>query len=316
MKIIIVGYGEMLQALILGVLKTKHEIVGVLRHEKVLFSPLKCAFWDIFRPSCDYNFIKNLKLNEIKAKSVNSDEFRAEIKRLKADMVLVGSWSEKFSIRTINMLKYGCINVHPSLLPKYRGPNPYIHVILNNESQTGITFHLMDVNYDTGSIVHQAQTDVLPNDTGLSLKLRCCDLAQKEVMVLLKNFKNKISNPLSQNEKDATYQHQLQISELILDFKKETSEQIDRRIRALKPWTNTFIPCKDKFFEFEKYKIYNKYSTKEPSQIVKVTKNSVFIVCADKKVIEFSGLKVKFPLSSIFTPIFIKYFLKVNYKAV
>lgn len=316
MKIVIVGYGEMLQALISGVLKTKHQVVGVFRHEKVIQNQFICKITDFLKPSIDFNFIKNLGLYDINAKSVNSQEFRDEIKKLKADLILVGSWSEKFSMQTINAVKYGCVNVHPSLLPKYRGPNPYIHVILNNEKITGVTFHNMDVNYDTGSIVHQASTSVFPNDTGMSLKLRCCDLAQHEVKNFLENFKEKMSHPLSQSEKEATYQHQLHLSETILNFEKETTAQIDTRIRALTPWTKTYIPYNGQFFEFENYKIYHKVCDKELAQIVRITNNSIFIVCADKKVIEFSGIKLKAPLGGILTGFYVNNFLKVNSKAV
>ena len=316
MKIVIVGYGEMLQAVVSGVLKTKHQIVGVFRHDNVLYRTFLSKLLEKIKPSMDSNFIRNLKLYDIKASSVNSQEFRDELKKLKADVVLVSSWSEKFSMQTINMLKHGCINVHPALLPKYRGPNPYIHVIMNQETESGVTFHQMDVNYDTGAILHQASIPVLPNDTGMSLKLRCCDLAHQEVQVLFNNFKEKFSNPISQNEKEATYQAQFPLADCILNFEKETAAEIDRKIRALTPWAKTFIPHKNQFFEFENYKVYNKTSEKDAAQIIRITENSVFIVCADKNVIEFSGLKLKSPLHSLFTSLYLHKFLKVNSKAV
>lgn len=316
MKIVIVGYGEMLQAVVSGVLKTKHQIVGVFRHDNVLYRTFLSKLLEKIKPSMDSNFIRNLKLYDIKASSVNSQEFRDELKKLKADVVLVASWSEKFSMQTINMLKHGCINVHPALLPKYRGPNPYIHVIMNQETESGVTFHQMDVNYDTGAILHQASIPVLPNDTGMSLKLRCCDLAHQEVQVLFNNFKEKFSNPISQNEKEATYQAQFPLADCILNFEKETAAEIDRKIRALTPWAKTFIPHKNQFFEFENYKVYNKTSEKDAAQIIRITENSVFIVCADKNVIEFSGLKLKSPLHSLFTSLYLHKFLKVNSKAV
>ena len=316
MRIVIVGYGEMLQAVILGVLKTKHQIVGVLRHDNVLLKPFLSKVIDKLKPSMDYNFVRTMKLYDIKANSVNSDEFRNEIKRLKADVVLVASWSEKFSMQTINSVKYGCVNIHPALLPKYRGPNPYIHVILNQEQRSGVTFHLMDVNYDTGAIVHQSSTAVLPNDTGMSLKLRCCDLAYYEIQMFLNNFKEKMANPISQNEKEATYQSQFPLADCIIDFEKESADEIDRKIRALTPWAKTFIPHKNQFFEFENHKVYHKPCDKDAAQIIRITENSVFIVCADKNVIEFSGLKLKSPLHSLFTSLYLHKFLKVNSKAI
>ena len=145
----------MLRALVSGIMSSKHEIIGVLLHDSVLKNPLERFFLNIFKPSDDYLYIKSLSLHEIKAPSANSEQFRKAVKALKADAVITGSWSEKFSIQTINTIPEGFINVHPSLLPEYRGPNPYIQAILHNEKQSGITFHLMNEKYDAGSILYQ-----------------------------------------------------------------------------------------------------------------------------------------------------------------
>ena len=82
MNIVIVGYNEMLRALILGLLASDSKIVGVFRHENVIYSPIKKFFYDLFNPSTDLNFVKAYKLYDIKAKSVNSDEFRKDLKQI------------------------------------------------------------------------------------------------------------------------------------------------------------------------------------------------------------------------------------------
>ena len=316
MKIVIVGYGEMFKALISGVLETQHEIAGVFRIENVKYPPLRRFVHDLFKPSDDYNFVKTHNLPQIRAKSVNSPEFVSELKKLNADIILVGSWSEKFSMQTINTAKKACINVHPSLLPRYRGPNPYFQAIKNNEEKTGVTFHLMDVNYDTGLILHQAEVPILPHDTGMSLKLRCCDAAKNEVIVLLNEFSKKIKNPISQSEKEATYQMQISLADSILDFEKETALETDRRIRGLNPWLNCHICCKNEFFSFSNHKICQKTSKKPPATIVKITDNSMYIVCKDGGVIEFSSLRIKRPFSKMLTKFCLNRVIKVNDKAV
>lgn len=317
MKIVIVGYGEMLQSLISGVMTTNHEIVGVFRHENVLFSRFKNFFMETFQPTNDYLYIKHHKLNDIKATSVNSKEFRSQIEKLGVDLILVGSWSEKFEMQTINIPKVACINVHPSLLPKYRGPNPYIQTLLANEKVSGITFHLMDVNYDTGGMLFQSKTNIDLNETGATLKSKCCALAKTEVANVLNNIELLVKNPVSQNEKEATYQHQIKISECILNFEQETSEQISRRIRALTPFIKCVIPHKKyQFLEFEQYKTYNKPTEKEVGSIIKITNNSIFVVCKDKKVMEFIDLKLKMIPSKFFTKLYINKFVKIGDKAI
>lgn len=314
MKIVIVGYGEMFDSLIAGILASEHQIVGVFRHENVIYSPLKRFIYDNLFPSANKLFIKSLGLYDIKSKSVNCNKFRKEIKKLDADIILVGSWSEKFTLETICSPKVACINVHPSLLPKYRGPNPYIQVILNNEKKSGITFHLMNEYFDKGAILYQEQTDISDEETGYSLKLKCCELARKEVVNLLNSYREKIQIPLIQNEKDSSYQSHISLKDSILDFEQENSSEIARRIRALTPWMDCHIAYKDEFFTFKKYKICSEISKLSPSTIIKKSKNSISIVCKDNRVIEFSGLKLKRPVLNLFTKFYIKYIVKINSK--
>lgn len=312
MRIVIVGYGEMFQTLISSVLKTQHELVGVFRHDCLKKSRLERFIKDVVTPSDDYNFVRMYQLNEIKAKSVNSPEFIKALEELKVDLILVGSWSEKFSMQTINTPKIACVNIHPSLLPKYRGPNPYLQVILNAEEKTGVTFHQMDVNYDTGLILHQIEVEILNNDTGTSLRHRCCDVVRNEIASFIDSIEEKLKNPISQNEKEATYQHHINLGDSILNFENETAIQIDRRIRALTPWMPCHICYNNEFFTFAHYKLRPRPTKKPAGTIVKKTDNSIFIVCKDGVVIEFSSLRLKRPFSGLITKYYLKKFVKTN----
>ncbi len=316
LKIVIVGYGQMFANLILGCIDSGHNVVGVMRHDRVLLDPASLNIKDFFAPSEDKTFIDSLKLYEIKAHSTNSNKFRKELLRLNPDILLVGSWSEKISKQTLNIPKIASINCHPSLLPKYRGPNPYAQVIINGETKTGISFHLMDSKFDTGAILHQAETPIYNSDTGESLKLRCTAQARKEIQVLLNNLENEIIVPIEQNERYASYQKQLCEKDILIDF-NQTSEEIDRKIRGLTPWLKTYITCKNKFFKVGDYKIIeNKTNIKEPASIVRKGGKSLQIICADGKLIEFRNLKMLGFLSFIRTEHFIKNIIKINDKAI
>ena len=318
MKVILVGYGEMLRSLASGILNSQHEIVGVLRQETILRNKISRFFFDYLSPSADYLFIKNHSLHEINARSVNSENFRKAVKKLKADVIIVGSWSEKFSAQTINTIPNGIINVHPSLLPKYRGPNPYLQVILNNEQMSGITFHLMNIKYDSGSILHQKEIPVLPDDTGGSLKIRCCEIARNEVIFLLDNFKSRLINQRSQNETEATYQPQISIKETILDFENETAEETDKRIRAFSPWISCYIPIKNEFFKFQKHKIKKEKVSGTAGTIISknISENSISVICKDNSVMKFYDLKINRPFAKYLSKYFFNKLIDINNRAV
>lgn len=312
MKIIVIGYSQMFANLITGCLESGHEIVGVLRHEKVLYDNISLAIKDLIAPSQDKSFIDSYNLYEIKANSINSENFMKEALKLNPDIILVGSWSEKIRQKTINLPKIGCINCHPSLLPRYRGPNPYAQVIKNGEAQTGITFHLVDSGYDTGPILHQTKVDILSDDTGETLKTRCAKIAKNEVINLLNKLDNEIVFPIQQNEKQATYQKQLCEDDIIIDLTK-TAAEIDRHIRALIPWLKCYIPHKDKFFQIKDYEIIeNNSKITEPATIVKKDKNSLYVTTGDNKLIIFKNLKLLDDFTKLFSKFYIKYIVKIN----
>ena len=287
MKIIVVGYGLMFQSLITGVLNSEHTLAGVFRRENISFPRIERLFRDFLFPTDDFNFVKQHNLYDIHAKSVNDLKFIKKVKRLNADLILVGSWSEKFKSDIINSPKLACINVHPSLLPRFRGPNPYAQVILNGENKSGVTFHVMDNSFDTGAIIHQIKVDIDKNDTGGSLRLKCCNAVRDNLPAILKNLHNKIKSAIVQDENIASYQFALKEKDCILDFENESSIQIDRRIRALNPWHKCYIPYNDRFYQFSHYEIISEKQDKSSPKIMFENKKTIYALCADKKVIKF-----------------------------
>ncbi len=312
MRVILVGYGEMMRALALGILNSRHKLVGVLRAQTVKQNKILRLINDYIKPSDDYIFLKTHSLFDIDVKSVNSKKFCKIIKDLNADVVVVGSWSEKFSVHTLNTLPNGFINVHPSLLPKYRGPNPYLQVILHNESMSGITFHLMDVNYDTGAILHQKEVRVLKDDTGGSLRMRCCDKARNEIGFLLDNLPERIMKQRSQSEPESSYYSQISLKDAVLDFENESPEEIERRIRALSPWLKCFIPIKGEFFSFRSYQITKNKLNNPPGTIVNKSGNTIFIVCKNSTVMKFSELKINRPFSKYLSKLYWDKIININ----
>lgn len=308
-KVVIVGYDEMFAQLIKGCMIAGYKPVGVFRYDRVKYNPLLLKIKDCLLPSKDKSFLSGYKLYEIKARSVNSEAFRKELIRLNVDVVFVGSWGEKFKKETINIPKIGTINCHPSLLPKYRGPNSYAQVILNDEKKTGVTFHLMDENYDTGAILQQVEVEIKPDDTGGSLKTRCCQTAGLEVGKLLLQMDNEMILPVNQREDLATYQPQISEKDVLLNF-EHTAESIERRVRAFLPWSECYIAHKNRFFTFNKCEIVGETCERQ-GKLVEKGKNYFCVVAGDKKIIKFSGVKL-YGSSRLFTKLYASISLKIG----
>lgn len=241
----------MLANLIEGTIDAECEIAGVFRYE----STMRRKFSDFFKTSHDLTLIKQYKLHEIKCKSANSDAFKKEILRLNADVILVGTWGEKLKKEIIDLPTIATVNVHPSYLPKYRGPNPYLQTILHRETKSGITFHLMNEEFDKGAIIAQKEIKILPNDTGKELKERTVFQARLMCAEVLKKLEYGLVIPIAQNEAEATYFHNIKPEDMMLDFENETAEQIHARIRAFHPWLPCYVTHKGRYFIPNPYKL-------------------------------------------------------------
>lgn len=238
LKVVIIGYGEMFTNLIAGTLDANCEIVGVFHKEMIKYPPLIRKLKNVLFPSVDYNYISSYNLKQICAEGVNTKTFKKEILKLNPDIMLVGSWGERISKEIYSLPKIAAINAHPSLLPKYRGPNPYYWVIKNREQSTGVSFHLLDSDYDTGSILAQEEIKIYPSDTGKTLKERTVLTARGLVCELLKDLSEDIIIPLSQAEEKSTYySHPCDYE---LNFYK-SSEENYATIRAIYPWDEAYF---------------------------------------------------------------------------
>ncbi len=295
MKVVVLGNGPMLLNLIAGLKDCDCDIVGVMRAEKS--SSLKSFFKDIINPSKEYTYIKSSKIKELKSVKANSESFKKEILKLNADIILVGSWGEKLKKEIIDLPKIGTINVHPALLPKYRGPNPYLQVILHGEKESGVTFHLMDENYDTGAILSQYKVPVYEKDTGKELRERIANKAREGVCELISALDSDIIIPIEQNNSLATYYENISRDDLMLDF-SNSAEDVSRRIRALHPWCKTYISHNTHFLVPNPYCLeIVEYSENENYKIgeivdVNLKSRSISVYCGDGKVLKMSDIKL------------------------
>ena len=297
MKVVVIGKGLMLANLILGTYDAGANIVGVLRYEKTFDNPIKLFLKDTFNPEYDLTLIKELGLKQLNFKSVNSDTFRKFLIRENIDLVLVGTWREKFEKATFDIPVIGVVNAHPSLLPKYRGPNPYIQTILSGEEFSGITLHLVDKGYDTGAILSQKKIKIDDSDTSKELREKTVIEARILVYDFITDLDKSIVTPIAQSEKIATYFSNISGDEKMLDFTNQSSLEISKTIRALHPFLPTYITYKNKFFVVNPYKFKTldcdckNYNAGDI--IAKNSSNkSLTIVCNDKKAIEFCELRL------------------------
>jgi len=312
LKVVIIGYGEMFTNLIAATLDANCKIVGVLRKDTIKYHPIIKKIKDIFNPSLEYSYIKSYNLPEITTKSINNIDFKKKLLKLNPDIILVGSWGEKFKKEIYSIPKIATINAHPSLLPKYRGPNPYYWVIKNGEQTSGITFHLVDDNYDSGPILAQEEIKIFPSDTGETLKRRTVLTARGTACELLKTLNEDLIIPLVQKKENATYFSYPK--DLELDFKK-TAEENFAMIRAIYPWNKTYLFHKLALLSPDPFSVsieenHTNYTTAGTIVDICTKEKSISILCSDNKILKLKNIR----LYNNFKKIFTQHYLKRNVK--
>jgi methionyl-tRNA formyltransferase len=165
--------------------------------------------------------------------------FQERLRGFGADLFVVAAYGQILPKAVLSLPKYGAVNIHASLLPKYRGSAPIAWAILNGEKKTGITTMLMDEGMDTGDILLQAETPILQDETTETLQDRLASLGAHVLAETLEKMKKGEIRPAPQDHSKATYAPMLRKEDGRIRWTKE-AEEIDRQVRAFHPWPGAY----------------------------------------------------------------------------
>ena len=162
------------------------------------------------------------------------------IRSLKPDLIIVIAYGKIIPQTILDIPQYGCVNVHASLLPKYRGASCLAAPILNGDEESGVTIMKMDAGMDTGDIIKQAGIKLSAKETLSSLHNRLSALGAEILVDTLKEYINGTINPQKQDEKQASYVPLIKKEDGRLQVNLSAAE-LERRIRAYNPWPGAFL---------------------------------------------------------------------------
>jgi len=168
-----------------------------------------------------------------------------QIRNLQPDVIVVAAYSQIIPENILNIPKYGCVNVHASLLPKYRGASVIQAVILNGEKESGVTIMLMDKTLDTGPILSQTKIDLDENSTAEWLYEELAKLGGKILTNTLKGYVEGKIKPQEQDNSKSNYVGLLKKQDGLIDWNKSAVE-IERFVRAMNPWPAAWTWVKGK----------------------------------------------------------------------
>ncbi|MGE4589390.1 MAG: methionyl-tRNA formyltransferase [Acidaminococcaceae bacterium] len=276
MRIVFMGSPEFaVDSLKALVENSKHEVVAVItqpdrpkgRGQKVLMTAVK-----------EYAMTKSLPV--LQPLKIRTKEFIEELKALKPELIVVVAFGQFLPKDILHMPTYGCINVHASLLPKYRGAAPIHYAIMNGEKETGVTIMMMDEGMDTGAMLAKAAVNISDEMTMGVLHDQLKTAGAELLLSVVEGLEKGTIKPIPQNNAEATYASLLDKKIEVIEW-TSTAEEIHNKVRGLNPWpgAHSFLPDGRNLKIWQTMVTEKEYPGIKPGTIIEFTRKGFLVVC-------------------------------------
>jgi len=225
---------------------------------------------------------RSLKLDipVLQPERVRDPAFIDEVRRLNPRLIVVAAYGQILPGALLKVPEMGCVNVHASLLPKYRGAAPINWAIAKGESETGVTTMLMDEGMDTGPIFLSRTVPIDPKDTASSLEERLAKVGAEMIVETIQRLERGDIRPISQDSSQATYAPPFKKQDGWIDW-SQPAGVLHQRIRALNPWPGTFTRMGGKMLKIFWAEVDQTPQRQVPGCIVDVGKEGIRVATGE-----------------------------------
>ena len=271
MRIIFMGTPDFSVGALNSIVEAGHEVVLVVtqedkpkgRGQEMQFTPVKEAAVkhgiEVYQPH-----------------RIKTEEAMAKLRSYEADVFVVVAYGQIFSRELLDMPKYGCINIHASLLPKFRGAAPIQWSIIEGEKVTGVTTMVMADGVDTGDMLEKVVVEIAEDETGGSLHDKLMEAGAKLIVSTLEKLEAGTAIRTEQDHTQSTHTKKLTKELGNIDFNME-AVAIERLIRGLNPWPSAYTKYNGKTLKVWKAEVLDKEYEGQCGQIVDKTKKAIIV---------------------------------------
>lgn len=283
MRIVFMGTPEFSVPILEALINNGYEIVGVVTQPDK-----KIGRKQILTPSPVKQVAKKHSIKVLQPEKIKN-EYK-EVLTLNPDLIVTAAYGQFIPKEILDFPKYGCINVHASLLPLLRGGAPIQKAIIEGHKKTGITIMEMTLKMDAGDILSQKEIEITAEDTYGSLHDKLSKIGAKLLIETIpKLIKGEIKK-IKQDESLVTFAYNLTREDEKIKWEKQ-SQDVYNHVRGLDPTPGAYTTIDNQILKVWKVSLTNDESDEQPGTIVK-TKTSIGVVCGDKKVVELVEVQV------------------------
>ncbi len=284
LRIIYAGTPDFAVPALEALIDSQHEVVAVYtqpdrpagRGRKIQFGPVK-------QVAIDNNIVVEQPL------SLKDEGAQAVLNNYQADVMIVAAYGLILPQSVLDMPKYGCLNIHGSLLPRWRGAAPIHRAIQAGDTETGVTIMQMAAGLDTGDMLMKVTCPITDTDTGQTIHDRLASDGAKALLKVLDNIDD--LKPETQNDTLTTYAHKLEKSEAEIDW-TQSAKTIDQTIRAFNPWPVAFTKFNGKPLRIFMSKVEQGKPISQPAgTVIDETPEGIVVTTGDG-VLSFSQLQL------------------------
>lgn len=286
MRILFMGTPEFAVASLKRLVEDGHELCGVLTQPD---KPKNRGMKLIPTPVKEYALTKNLPV--FQPQKARDGEAMSIVRQLDPELIVVAAYGKILPEELLNYPKYGSINVHSSLLPKYRGAAPINWAILNGEAETGVSIMYMAAALDAGDVIAQARTPIGPDEDAQTLTARLAELGAVTLSETVTALENGSATRTPQDESALTYAPMLSRELSPIDWTR-SAHAINCQIRGLIPWPAASTDA----VSGEAMKVFRSVETGEqtaakPGTVLTADKRGIAVACGDGKVLSLTEIQ-------------------------
>lgn len=246
-----------------------------------------------FKPTPVKKAARDLGLKVMEAENVNKDSFLEKLEDLDFEAIVVVAFGQKLSTKILNLSEKGCINLHASLLPRYRGSSPIHQAIINGDKITGVTTIYMDEGWDTGDIIYKKEVEIARSDTVGILHDKLAEVGAKLLLETLKAINDGKAPRVKQDEKEASYAFKLEKEDGFIDWEL-TAEIIYNQVRGLNPWPGAYTFIDDKMLKIWETEIKQKVGRDyQPGTVVNASPDQDLVVQCGRGLLRIKKLQME-----------------------
>lgn len=286
MKIAFMGTPDFSVECLKALAESKHEVVGVFcQPDKPVGRKQELKMPDVKIEALKHNF------RIFQPTSLKNGKGVELLKQIEPDLVIVVAYGKILPQDVLDYPKYGCINIHASVLPKYRGASPIHHSVLNGDAETGVTSMQMDAGVDTGDILLVKKISIGINDTTLEMFEKLSVLGAQTMLETIDALEKGELKPKKQNEAEATHAGMLSKEDGDVDW-SESAFSVHNKIRGLYSWPGAYTKLDGKILKLHSSVLSDKTGNNIPGEVVD-TNGRIVVACGDNKCIELKTVQLE-----------------------